>query len=318
VGRKKPGREAEPPSKRRIAWPGWTGFGGKTVWDWLQLFSALAIPVVIALAGLYFEGQLDERQRTSDERQAQAEQALEKQRAQDTTLEAYLGQMGTLLLHENLRNPEDDSEVETLAQARTLTVLARLGSDLEQGPARKRVVIQFLYEASLIGSLIGSNDPVISLKEADLAGVDLSGATLAGADLSGADLSGADLYSWVFSSTLYEDGADLSGADLREADLFQANLSKTNLSRANLNYADLGEVDAKKYGSARAKARAKSQGSRRSHHARRNAAYRALRHAAVRTRAVVQPQRHLAAQLSGDGQLSIPRRPGREPTRVHR
>jgi hypothetical protein len=33
---------------------GWTGFGDKTFWDWLQLLSALAIPVVLAAAGLWF------------------------------------------------------------------------------------------------------------------------------------------------------------------------------------------------------------------------------------------------------------------------
>src|SRR5215216_4171168 len=29
-------------------------FGGQTVWDWLHLLSALAIPVVLAAAGLWF------------------------------------------------------------------------------------------------------------------------------------------------------------------------------------------------------------------------------------------------------------------------
>jgi hypothetical protein len=30
---------------------GWTGFGDKKLWDWLQLLSALAVPVVLAVAG---------------------------------------------------------------------------------------------------------------------------------------------------------------------------------------------------------------------------------------------------------------------------
>ena len=29
-------------------------FGGQTLWDWLHLLSALAIPVVLAAAGLWF------------------------------------------------------------------------------------------------------------------------------------------------------------------------------------------------------------------------------------------------------------------------
>ena len=32
----------------------WTDFGEKTLWDWLQLLSALAIPVVLAVAGFSF------------------------------------------------------------------------------------------------------------------------------------------------------------------------------------------------------------------------------------------------------------------------
>ncbi len=34
-------------------------FGGQTVWDWLHLLSALAIPVVLAAAGLWFTAQQD-------------------------------------------------------------------------------------------------------------------------------------------------------------------------------------------------------------------------------------------------------------------
>jgi hypothetical protein len=40
VGRKKLVRKAEPPSKRGIVWPRWTGFRGMTVRDWLGLENA--------------------------------------------------------------------------------------------------------------------------------------------------------------------------------------------------------------------------------------------------------------------------------------
>jgi hypothetical protein len=33
---------------------GWTGFGDKTLWDWVQLLSALTIPLVLAIAGFWF------------------------------------------------------------------------------------------------------------------------------------------------------------------------------------------------------------------------------------------------------------------------
>jgi hypothetical protein len=58
-------------------------FSGKTIWDWLQLLSTLAIPVVLAVAGLYIESQLDERQRQFEEDRAQQAQKFEDRRAQE-------------------------------------------------------------------------------------------------------------------------------------------------------------------------------------------------------------------------------------------
>lgn len=54
--------------------------------------------------------------------------------------------MNDLLLEHNLRNPEEgqDSEVQSIARARTLSVLGRVDS------SRKKQVTQFLYEANLI------------------------------------------------------------------------------------------------------------------------------------------------------------------------
>src|SRR5215211_6767189 len=118
---------------------GWTGFADKTLWEWLQLLGALAIPVVLAAAGLWFTAQQDQRQQQIEADRAQqaqkietdraeAERELAEQRAQDEALQAYLDQMSNLLLQKNLRKAEADSEVRTLARARTLTVLSRLDS----------------------------------------------------------------------------------------------------------------------------------------------------------------------------------------------
>src|SRR5919112_3485154 len=83
---------------------GGTGFGDKTLWDWLQLLSALAIPVVLAAAGLWFTAQQDARQQKVENQRAEAERKLADQRAQDEALQAYLNQVGTLLLEKDLRN----------------------------------------------------------------------------------------------------------------------------------------------------------------------------------------------------------------------
>jgi hypothetical protein len=105
-------------------------FSGKPVWDWLQLLSALAIPIVLAAAGLYFERQLADRQNRFEDRRERQARTIEEQRAQDEALQAYLDQMGHLLLEKDLRASDKDSEVRTLARARTPTSSARNSSSL--------------------------------------------------------------------------------------------------------------------------------------------------------------------------------------------
>jgi uncharacterized protein YjbI with pentapeptide repeats len=214
-------------------------FGGKTVWDWLHLLSALAIPVVLAVVGLWFTAQQDARQQQIENRRAEAERELEEQRAQDEALQAYLDQMSTLMLEKDLRRSEEDSEVRTLARARTLTVLGRLD------PSRKTQAMQFLMEAKLVQSIDGK-DPIITLSDADLSGADLPFADLSGAklvrtvlygtDLAFADLSGADL------ATANLNNADLTGADLSGALIFFASFKGADLTQANLTNAVTDEL----------------------------------------------------------------------------
>jgi uncharacterized protein YjbI with pentapeptide repeats len=220
----------------------WTGLGAaelpkhekvefrpeKTLWDWLQL---LIVPFALVVISFLFTTQQDARQQQIESRRAQqaqeienqraeAERELAEQRAQDDALQSYLDQMSGLLLGKNLRASEEDSEVRTLARARTLTVLSRLD------PSRKADVIQFLIEAELVQRVEGTG-PIINLS-----GVNLSGADLSGADLSDVvDLNGADL-----------SDANLLGADLRAADLSDADLSDADLSDANLSDADLSDA----------------------------------------------------------------------------
>jgi hypothetical protein len=162
----------------------WTGFRGKTVWDWLQL---LIVPLMLVAIGLGFALQQDARQQRVEDQRAEAERELAEQRAQDEALQAYLSQMGSLLLEKKLRESKSDSEVRTLARARTLTVLSRLD------PSRKANVMQFLVEAQLVQRPEGRG-PIISLRGADLSEADLRGAVLLeGADLTNTILRGADL-----------------------------------------------------------------------------------------------------------------------------
>src|SRR5829696_2679186 len=168
---KEPGKR---PALRSRLWA-WTGFGDKTLWEWVQLLSALAMPVVLALAGFWFTTQ-----------QEKSGREIEEQRAQDAALQAYLDQMSTLMLDtdQDLRNSDADSEVQTLARARTATVIQRLDAD------RNRNVIRFLQEANLTGD---GQSSISFLTAADLQGARLEGVDLSTIDLSGTDLSGADL-----------------------------------------------------------------------------------------------------------------------------
>ncbi len=173
----------------RYGWK-WTGmvkdpdFRERTLWEWLGL---LIVPAVLALGGYLFTRSENRRTQDIAERQRALDQKLAEQRTnearkiaderrQDDLLQAYLDQMGSLLLEEDLRNSEENSEARTLAWAWTSTVLSRLNG------VRKGSVVRFLYEAGLIAR---------DRRVLDLSGADLNGANLSRAALSGVILSGA-------------------------------------------------------------------------------------------------------------------------------
>src|SRR5215211_698469 len=89
-------------------------FGGKPLWDWLQL---LIVPLVLAAIGFWFTASQDARQQQIENQRAQqaqnienkrakAERELADQRAQDEALQAYFDQMSLLLLQKDLANSE--------------------------------------------------------------------------------------------------------------------------------------------------------------------------------------------------------------------
>ena len=121
----------------------WTGLKGKTVWDWLTLLGTLAIPIVVVLATIGFG-------------LWQTQGALDLQRA--TTLQTYIDNIQDMLLHDYLLNSSLSDinnpyyDVAISARARTLTALRGLD------PQRKGILLQFLYEAKLIGFEEGTKD----------------------------------------------------------------------------------------------------------------------------------------------------------------
>ena len=221
-----------PPLRSRL-WAR-TGFGDKTLWDLLQL---LIVPLALAAIGFWFAAQQEARQHQIEDRRAQVEREIEAERAEQVTLQAYLDQMGTLLLDRNLRAAEENSDVRRVARARTLVVLDALG------PTRQEWVLRFLHEAQLIRPTPPNEQPVIPLKYASLENVELPHRILLrGANLQQADLSGSDLTDIDFRGT-YLAGAHLEKVNLERAELQGADLSGAFLSGADLSGADLADVD---------------------------------------------------------------------------
>jgi len=231
VGRKKQIRKAEPPSKRKIRWSRWTGFRGRTVWDWLQM---LVVPLMLVAVGFWFTMQQEVRQ-----------QQIEDQRSQDTALQAYFDGMTNLLIDEQgtqLRKLEPDTEVQRLIQARTETLFEILDKDREVS------VVLFLARSDVIPK----GDPLVSLAGIDLSFIDLSGIDLSETSLAASNLANAILTNVNLSDSNLRNAnlfdanlsdANLSGADLSGARLYKANLSGANLSDANLSGADLSGAD---------------------------------------------------------------------------
>jgi uncharacterized protein YjbI with pentapeptide repeats len=190
----------------------WAGLHGKTLYDWLQL---LIIPAVLALGGYLFNFATSRTER---------EIASDKQR--EDALQAYINNMSTLLVENDLREQSQLDKVRKIGRVRTLIVLPRLDGE------RKPSVLQFLYESSLIDK---------DRKIVDLDGADFSGAKLMYANLSKADLSRANLSKANLSNTnLIE--AELSSANMFRADLSNANLLGASLYRANLHLANLSDA----------------------------------------------------------------------------
>lgn len=217
----------------------WTGFRGKTLWNWLEL---LIIPAVLTFGVLALNLAENERSRKAEKERAETQLKVEEHRANESTLQSYLDRMAELLVEGKLRTSERDDEVRSVARAWTLTALSQLDG------RRKGFVLRFLYESGLIsvsnpiitlgGAILG--DPGVSetvlsradLNDAKLNHVFLENAYLTRVHLIGADLRGSHLK-----------GVNLNSADLREADVTGANLGGARLLNADLRGAKLDGVD---------------------------------------------------------------------------
>ncbi len=211
----------------------WTGFAGKTLWDWLNLLGGtILIPVVIGAATLWFSSQ-----------QHESDQAIALDQQQQVVFQTAEDNIKDLLLTKGLQTSKPGDEVRIVARAEILAALRQLDRE------RKGALLQFLDEANLIAQrpkddviiylwgadLSGANLRGVIFHNVNLSGTNLRGANLQYADLHGANLSQADLREIDFNA------ANLRGADLSQTELFGAFFDSADLSGANLTYAEGGE-----------------------------------------------------------------------------
>ena len=244
-------------------WP-WTGFvagpeagepGGQTsksLWDWLQL---LIVPLALALAAFALNAAQDSREREREDHRAAREQASADDRTREDALRSYLQQMSNLITDHDLRSrsaalDRRPTDAQALARTSTLTVLRRLDGE------RRGLVVQFLYEASLITASRhweSSRGPRCARQRHQRCWRPVPvESLLPRVRLDGADLRGAVLHDQVFVSEFGRCrtcgsgpvgtivAADLSGADLRDADLTGADARGVNFDGADLRGARFG------------------------------------------------------------------------------
>lgn len=193
----------------------------------------LAIPIIVVILSFNYQVNLERQQAELERELVATNTAFDRELALDGVLQAYIDRMSQLLLEENLSTSKPNSDVRTIATARTLTTLRELDKD------RKGALVRFIYEAELIAKPEKPvSTSIISLVEADLTEANLSGVDLIGADLGYADLSNANLIdtNLAHANLIH---VSLRGADLREAQLAYAILSHAGLSEANLSGATL-------------------------------------------------------------------------------
>jgi uncharacterized protein YjbI with pentapeptide repeats len=208
----------------------WTGLKGKTLWDWLQL---LLIPLVLTGGGFLFSTY----QHNSDQ-----QQALDQQQA--TILQTYIDNIQDLLLNHNLlgdsppsKNDADKvtiQEVQELARSRTLTALKGLDPD------RKVRLMQFIFEAHLIGFRDSQNKAQQSI--IDLAGADLADTNFAKLNFDGVNLSCANPDA-EYTYTVSNNCVNLEGANFHLAVVTDANFSYNTLKGVNFRSATLNRTN---------------------------------------------------------------------------
>ncbi|SFI55865.1 pentapeptide repeat-containing protein [Celeribacter neptunius] len=178
--------------------PGWTGFEGRTLWDWMGI---LTIPAYLGFGSLVL---------------GLVQLEIAELRAEEAAFQTYLDRISAL----DLAEPQSQA----IARAQTGAVMTQV-----TGPRAARV-LQFLSDLGALKTIRPDLDGH-DLRSAELKGLDLSGFSFEEADLRGVDFEGARLW-----NTSFED-ANLKGADFKSADLSGTDFTGANMRGVTLSHA---------------------------------------------------------------------------------
>ncbi|UWQ13265.1 pentapeptide repeat-containing protein [Aliiroseovarius sp. M344] len=172
--------------------PGWMGFEGKTLWDWINVIS---VPMIVGLATLVINN---------------AQKELEQRSMIETAVQNYIDRVSTLVLS----SEQKPDLTKAVINAQTQAIL-----NLVEGERAGRV-LAFLSEMDLLKGTVseyeGMNLAGSNLKRLDLSDMDFEDSDLSHAELEGTDFSRTDFEGVAFNGADI-DGAILIGADLRGA-----------------------------------------------------------------------------------------------------
>ncbi|CAF1282478.1 unnamed protein product, partial [Didymodactylos carnosus] len=208
------------------------GFHGKSLWDWLQLFSSMLVPLMIGVFTIVTTVQQREtnrQQHLSDRQiaQLQREQDMHvaSEQRNETVFTMYIKEMFDLLQQSNSTSINSEM-TQNLIRIKTVTALRQLDS------SRKLFLIQFLYVSHLIGvpTISQSDEEGEQLKE-----IDLAGANLAAVDFSRitekASLKRDEEIQFVLQYVNLEN-ASFSNLNLKESDFTGSNLQNVDFRNA--------------------------------------------------------------------------------------
>jgi len=213
-----------------LPWADWTGFQGKTLWDFQIIFLGAATAIIIA-----FLNDIN----ISKRKKLEIEISIDKY--MDNIVLSYLNKI-EIFIRENKdlikhNFDEIDETIKIYLQLQTKLTLGMLDTK------RKEKIIQIIRDSGLYKNLLTNcNFEDYDLSELNLSQFNFKNANLRNSNFSKAILHGTNFENAVLEKSNFE-CANAWGADFSKANLRESNLRKTNLRSAFLNDADLQGAD---------------------------------------------------------------------------